>query len=154
MENQNESLLGIGVDDVTQSHLISIAKWNRFLAIVGIAMSALCILIMLFGGSFLLSGLSALGTRSGNTTYNASMFTGLFVVYAILGVIFLIPCIYRLNFSNKMLKALAGNDQQLFNESFSNLKIYSQYWGILTIILIVIYGLAFVAMILFAVAAR
>jgi uncharacterized membrane protein len=148
MENQEESLLGIGIDDVTQSHLISIAKWNRFLAIVGIVMCGLCILLLLFGGSFLLSLLSSMGNREMSQTYGSGMLTGVFIFYAIMGVVFLIPCVYRLNFSVKMLKALASNDQQLLNDSFSNLKTYSQYWGILTIILIGLYGLILVLVLL------
>ena len=153
MENQNDLLAGIGVDDVTQSHLISIAKWNRFLAITGIVGFGLFILVMLFGGSYLATIFSSMGGRGMASSYSSGMLTGIFVIYAIIGVVLLIPCIYRLNFSNKMLKALAINDQQVFNDSLVNLKIYSQYMGILTIILIGIYGLIIVG-ILFAVMAR
>lgn len=154
MENQNDLLVGIGVDDVAQNHLISIAKWNRFLAITGIVGFGLFILIMLFGGSYLATVLSSMGRQNKMAdSYGSGMLTGVFVMYAIIGVVLLIPCVYRLYFANKMLKALAVNDQQLFNDSLANLKIYSQYMGILTIIFIGIYGLIIVFL-LFAVMAR
>lgn len=153
MENQNDLLAGIGVDDITQSHLVSIAKWNRFLAIIGIVGFGLLVLIMLFGGSYLATMVSSMGGRGMASSYSSAMFTGIFVIYAIIGVVFLIPCIYRLNFSNKMLKALAINDQQAFNDSLANLKIYSQYMGILTIIFIGVYGFIML-LFLFTVIAR
>jgi hypothetical protein len=53
-----------------------------------------------------------------------------------------------LSFSNKMLKAIAAKDQQLFNESLAKFKLYSQYWGILTIIGVGLYGLLFVFLLL------
>jgi hypothetical protein len=149
MENQNDLLVGIGVDDVTQSHLISIAKWNRFLAIIGIVGFGLFILIILFGGSYLATKLISMGGQNRMMdSYGSGMLTGVFIIYAMIGVVLLIPCIYRLNFANKMLKALAVNDQQVFNDSLANLKIYSQYMGILTIILIGIYGLIIVGILM------
>ena len=44
--------------------------------------------------------------------------------------------------------ALQGNNQELLNRSFQNLKILYRYWGILTIIGLIFFGLVFVIAIL------
>jgi len=146
MEDQQQSVLfSVGIDDVTQLHLKSIAKWNRFLAIIGIIVSALIIIVLVLGGSFIVSALSGLGGNRYETAgYASNAFSVLIFVYVILVAIYLIPCFFRLSFSNKMLKALMANDQQLLNDSFSSLRTYSKYWGIVTIIVLGFYILVFV----------
>jgi hypothetical protein len=47
-----------------------------------------------------------------------------------------------------MKMALQGNNQELLNRSFQNLKILYRYWGILTIIALIFVGLSFVIAIL------
>ncbi len=148
MDTEQSSLFTLGIDDITQSHLISIAKWNRFLAIIGIIMSLLTILGLLFGGSYLFSNLSTFGNRYSSTSYNTGAFAGAMLFYVFFIALYLIPCFFRLSFANKMLKAIAANDQQLLNESFNQLKIFSKYWGILTIVVISIYALILIVLLL------
>lgn len=61
MEDQQSVLFSMGIDHIAQSHLTSIAKWNRFMAIVGIVLSFLFILIVIFGGTSFFSDLGRLG---------------------------------------------------------------------------------------------
>lgn len=145
MEQEQNSIFGFGIDDVATSHLVSIAKWNKFLSIVSIVFYGLAILGIVFGGSFIIStfaGLSRVGMQS-NIADVSGVFSGILIFYTIILVVLLIPNFFRLNFSNKMLKALAGQDQQLLNESLAHFKTYSVFWGILTII-----GLSFYALML------
>lgn len=145
MEQEQNSIFGFGIDDVATSHLVSIAKWNKFLSIVSIVFYGLAILGIVFGGSFIIStfaGLSRVGMQS-NIADVSGVFSGILIFYTIILVVLLIPNFFRLNFSNKMLNALAGQDQQLLNESLAHFKTYSVFWGILTII-----GLSFYALML------
>ncbi len=139
MEDQQSVLFNLGIDDIAQSHFISIAKWNRFMALVGIIGCSLVVLLLVFGGSFLLTSLSKLSNSAVTPAYAGGTFVGVIIFYILLIGVYLVPCFYMLSFSNNMLKAIAGKDQELFNKSLSHLNIYSKYWGILTIIILSFY---------------
>lgn len=147
MDSQSPSVFTFGIDEISQSHFISIAKWNRFMAIVGIVGSILSILLIAFGGSYFINNLSTLGGGSLSNSYAQGSLAGAMIFYILVIVAFLVPCFFRLKFANKMLKALAASDQELLNESLRQFKIYSTYWGILTILMIAFYALMFVLVI-------
>ncbi len=73
------------------------------------------------------------------------MGTMMAVIYIILAAIYFFPCLFLLRFSNKMKAALQTDDQALLTGSFQNLKIMFRFVGILTIIIIAFYLLAFIA---------
>ncbi len=148
MESQSPSVFTFGIDEIAQSHFVSIAKWNRFMAIVGIVGSILSILIIVFGGSYFIANLSTLGGGGPSTPYAQGGFAGAMILYILIIVAFLVPCFFRLKFANKMLKALAASDQELLNESLRQFKIYSNYWGVLTILMIAFYALIFIFVII------
>jgi hypothetical protein len=144
MEEQQSVLFSLGIDEIAQTHLTSIAKWNRFMAIVGIVGSFLGIIVLVFGGSFLFSTFSRLGNTGETAGYNSGVFAGTMFFYILFIAAYLIPCFFRLSFSNKMLKAITNTDQEMLNESLRQLKLYSKYWGILTIVGLAIYALIFI----------
>ena len=148
MEQKENSIFNFGIDEVTNYHLISIAKWNRFLSIVMIVVYGLAILGIVFGGSFLFTSLYGLGRSEFSGTMGASAYTAALIFYVVVLIIFLLPNFFRLNSSNKMLKALATQDQQMLNESLGHLKTYSKYWGILTIIIIAFYAVIIIFFVL------
>ena len=146
MEENKSSIFEFGLDEQSKQVLISIAKWQKFLAIVSIIGCALGILVVIFGGSFLFSTFSRLGRSS--YEYNepliaqSSAVFGLMIsVYVIMFLVVLIPNIFRLNFAIKTVKAIQTQDQILLNEGLSKFKTYSVYWGVLTIIGLAFYGL-------------
>lgn len=151
MEQENNSIFTFGIDDVATSHLISIAKWNKFLSIVSIVFYGLAILAIVFGGSFFVSTLTTLSRSGLSSGAEMGVFSGVLIVYALIFVVLLIPNFFRLNFSNKMVKALASQDQQLLNESLGHFKTYSKFWGILTIIGISFYALMLIFIVLGAI---
>jgi len=148
MDDQQPTLFSFGIDDVAQGYFVSIAKWNRFMAIAGIVMCFLIVAGMVFGGSFLLSTFSKLGRTSGSDTLGGGVFVGVIIFYLICIAVYLIPCFFRLSFSNKMLRAIESRDQELLNESLKHFKTYSAYWGVLTIIGLALFMLYFVIFII------
>ncbi len=144
MELEKDSIFNFGIDATASQHLVSIAKWNKFLSIINIVLCGLTLFGLVFGGSFFLRSLLSINVSSTNSSsYDKGIIVGAIIFYAIIIVILIIPNFFRLISSNKMLKAISNQDQTLLNESFANLKTYSLYWGILTII-----GIAFYALIL------
>jgi uncharacterized membrane protein len=68
-------------------------------------------------------------------------------------VIAFFPLWFLLQFANQMKRALYNNDQESLNASFLNIKKYFRYLGVITIIVLAVYGLTFLFQIL-AVAMR
>jgi hypothetical protein len=151
-ETDTSSLFSLSIGTITKAHLTDTAKWARFLAIAGIVLLCLGVL-------FTVLTLTVLpNTMFTGVTYGSAgrdeMTTSVKIISAILILIFFViaflPMWYLLQFANKMKTALYSNDQEALNNSFLNIKRYFRYVGIITIIVLAIYGLAFVMVIITA----
>lgn len=134
---EKSSLFSLSIDDTTQSHLLSIAKWHKFIAITGMVGCSVILSIAIFNKLFIIPA-------SLDYTYDVAEITGEIIVYLIFIGAFFIPCIFELKFAKRMVKGINGNDQFLINDSLRQLKIFSKYMGILIII-----SIAFVLLALF-----
>ena len=134
-------LFSLHIDPSTKSQLWETARWAKFLSIIGFILCALVILGGLFFGSLFSS------FTSRREMYDAGIDpSGLGVVmafiYIIVAVVYFFPCLFLYRFANKMKLALAGNVQDELNLAFQNLKSLFKYVGIITIIVLALYGLA------------
>lgn len=82
-------------------------------------------------------------------TPGRSGFIGL--VYIIMAAIFLFRCLYLYRFANKMRSGLQEHSQHAVNESFRNLNKMFRYNGIITVVLVLLYGVIFVVAVIIAV---
>jgi hypothetical protein len=143
MEDQNSSVFGLKIDPNSQSHLADGAKWAKFLAIIGFVMCGLIALLGVFFSS-IFSTLSNRYNEFGNDrAYATGAGIGAAIVYVGIAVLYFFPSLFLYRYADKMKKALATNDQDELNSSFQNLKIMFRYVGILTIILLAFYTIAF-----------
>jgi len=144
-QNQDTSLFGLGIDPTSKTHLSEAARWAKFLAIVGMAM---CVIMVIFG--IIASTVVSNATKEMESSfgYQRSMDTGvlgmtMMVTYILIAILYFFPCLFTLRFANHMQNALNANDQDSLNESFKNLKVTFRYMGILTIIFLALFLLAF-----------
>ncbi len=134
---QNTSLFEMNVSTESRSHLGETAKWAKFLAICGM----ICIILMIIFGiviSMTVSKQSSqfdeLYRQQGVGFSSRGLGAGMMVMYILMGLLYFFPCLFTLQFANKMKLALASNDSLLLSESFRSLKKTFRYMGILTII--------------------
>jgi hypothetical protein len=73
------------------------------------------------------------------------MGVGLTILYLCIGLLYFFPCYYLFNFAAKMKSALIAHDQVLLAHSLSNLKSCFKFFGIMTIIILSVYGLMLIA---------
>ena len=142
-QNQESPLFGLTIDPMIRSHLSETARWAKFLSIVGFIGCGLIVLL----GIFLSINFESLERR--NSYYNDTrVFAGLGAVmgfvYIIGAVLYFFPCLFLFRFSNKMKASLASENQDNLNVAFQNLKILYRFKGILTIIALSLYLLAFI----------
>lgn len=144
--DHSSSLFSLSIDPVTKSHLNDTARWARFLAISGIVLLGLAATVTVLSATIFPNSTFTRFTVNG--VEEEQLTAGMKIVVAVCMLIaFLIaffPMWYLLQFSNQMKKALYNNDQQALNHSFLNIKRYFRYVGIIMIIVLVVYGLAFI----------
>lgn len=133
--NQNDSLFDLQVDHEAGIYLKEIARWGKFLSIVGFIFCALLALLGIFAGSVFAS----LNTMEG-MGFPSSIFTAIYIVFALL---WFFPFLYLFNFSTKVQVALRSNDQLNLNEGLRNLKSCFKFMGIMTMIILGLYALVF-----------
>jgi formate hydrogenlyase subunit 3/multisubunit Na+/H+ antiporter MnhD subunit len=137
MEDSTE-LRRIEIGQDTLKDLDTTRKWSMFLAILGFIGIGLILIIGLFAGAFLTifkSGNSGLGT------------TEMIVILVVLVfiVIYFFPVLYLFRFSKYTSNAVRTLDKQELHKAFRNLRRYFVYIGILIIVVLVIYIVAFIA---------
>ncbi len=132
-DQSNQSIFNLAVDEDLKYNFKEIAKWARFLAIVGFVMLGLMIL-----GAIGLSFSNLLGTNG----------VAIVFVYIIFAGIFVYPVVTLLKFGKGMKDAVRNNDQQKMNNSVRNLKYCFQYIGISTILLISLYAIIILILII------
>ena len=140
-QDQNTSLFGLGIDNISRSHLSETAKWARFLAICGFVFIGLMIVYGIMMALVIVSMSNSMtqfdGSNNGNQI-KGLIGIGMIIFYILFAVIAFFPYYFLLRFANKMKAALVSNDQDSLNSSFQNLKILYRYMGILTIISLVL----------------
>ena len=153
-QDQNISLFGLGIDNISKSHLSEAAKWARFLAICGFIFLGLMIIYGV-AMSFLIvnmaNTMSQVDSSPSENSLQSMMRIGMVIFYIVFAVIAFFPYYFLLRFANKMKAALISNDQDALNGSFQNLKILYRYMGILMIISLVLIVFGILSMLLTAV---
>lgn len=145
-QQTNAPLFDLQVNFDAKSQLADTAKWARFLAICGIV----GIILVVVGGSIVALSMAKTDPELRQITREANisaegMGAGIIVVYVAMGLLYFFPCLFLLQFGNKMKIALANGDDLLLSESFRNLKKTFRYLGIVTIIFIVFFVIGLLA---------
>jgi uncharacterized oligopeptide transporter (OPT) family protein len=127
---QNTELI---VSKESIAYLNETRKWTMFFSILGfvfIGLMAIAAIGMLTAG-LIGSSFSGFG--------GTGLFSILFFLYIIIGVLYLFPVLYLLKFSTNMKSALEGLNSNNLTVAFQNLKSHMKFVGILTIVMIALY---------------
>ncbi|MBC6111331.1 DUF5362 family protein [Pedobacter fastidiosus] len=126
------------VTEEMRSYIYEITKWSRFLSIIGFILSALLILGSLSIGAAIGANpamLKQLGPLAGIGGI------GLTIMYLVIALIYFYPSLLLFRFSNKGKHAVLYGEQESLNEAMLNMKSLFKFWGILTIVIIILYFL-------------
>jgi len=117
-----------------KSYLLEVTKWAQFLAIVGYVAMGLLVIVALVS----MFALSAIGKIAGS-----GFPMGLVgLLYIILAVIYYFPVTYLYKFSVQTKQAIQIQNEGLLTSGFQNLKSLFKFMGILTIVMLSLYGVA------------
>lgn len=124
------------ISEISQSNLNTAAKWGKFLAIVGFVFCGVMVLVGIWAQVFF--------STSRTYAYENEGQKYMWIGYAILAIICFFPCLYLFKFSNKAQAAIRTSSQENLDAAFINLKSMFKFYGIFTIIMLVIYAIAFI----------
>jgi len=126
------------VTEEMRSYLYEIAKWARFLSIVGFILSAFLI-IGSFGIGAALTANPAMVAQLGPLAGAGAI--GVTIVYLILALMYFYPSLLLFRFSNKGKQGVLYGDQESLNDAMMNMKSLFKFWGIFTIVIMICYFL-------------
>lgn len=113
-------------------------KWTMFFSILGFVFLGILIIAAIFMASMF-------GTMAGNLPFKGSgIVMGVF--YLLLGVLYFFPIFYLYKFSKHSKTAIYSEDSEQLSLAFKYLKKHYKFIGILSIILLSFYVLAFLIM--------
>lgn len=135
--DKQESIFEFGMDETSKAYMLETARWGKFLAILSFVGMGLLILV----GLLFLVVLNMTG-ETNVTTLGTGI--GMSVVYFIIAAIYFYPVWALYKFSVLSKQAIHSSNQQQFNESLRYLRNIFKFLGIIMIISLVIWGLAFV----------
>lgn len=123
---------------VSINFLKEIAKWTKFISIVGFVLVGFMVIAGLSMGSLM----STFASMIPDEAPAAMAFTGgIFgAVYILMALLYAIPVYYLYKFSSKLKTAIQQHNEAALEESLKNLKSHYKFLGIVLIIFIAIYG--------------
>jgi hypothetical protein len=135
----NSSIFSMEIDEQGKSNFLEMARWTKFLAIVGFIFMGLGFVAFVMLGSATMNNMAAL---SGETSQYASLgMTAMIIMYIIIAALYFYPLYALLKYSTGIKTALQTNDKIKFNDAIGYLKGMFKYLGILMIICLALYGI-------------
>ncbi|SFG74436.1 DUF5362 family protein [Pedobacter insulae] len=133
--NEQQNIPQLIITEDIRSYLYDMAKWANFLAIVGFVIAGFMIIASFTIGAAMSTNpeLSALMASSALSPIGFTIFC-LAYSFAIF-----YPSLLLFKYSTKAKLGVLYGEQASLNEAFSKLKSLFKYWGIITMIFIVLY---------------
>ena len=146
-QNENrthfEEFDALHITALSRDYLLSAGKWSRILAIlgfIGVGFIVLAGLFMVFASNFL------------PTTQEVPMpfplsFIG--IIYFVIAAVYIYPLISLFRFANQVEKGVNKQDSMTLEEGLKNLRGFFRFLGIMSLVMIGIYILAFIGLAIF-----
>lgn len=118
-ENQSSSLFEMQMDNQSQSHLLSISKWTRFISVTGFVAGGLMLLLIVAVGERMLDALTAL-TSLGQQNVAGAILAIVVIVFVLLAA----WLFFLFKASSFLKKGLQSRNNNELAEGFKALKNY------------------------------
>lgn len=142
VHHTQEELSNLIVTEQMRANIYDMTKWAGFLAVIGFIISGIWIIAALTLGPAVNHTFLLTSKLNSFLIPTKLVVTGVNLIFAF--AVFY-PSLLLFKFANRGKYAVLNGEQQSFDEAFSKLRSLMKYWGIITIILIGLYLLLFVA---------
>jgi len=136
----------IMITEQSKTILRSIAKWTKFLSILGFFFVGLSVLFLISAGVMITLTNNYMESASAYP-YHPGMFQLPFAIgYFIVLLIYFVPLYFLYKFSTNTQRALKDNDTEVLNNGLDFLKKHYMFLGIMAIIMVAFYLIVFLIM--------
>jgi hypothetical protein len=123
----------------SKNHLVAAGSWARFIGIIGFVFTAFfgCLsLALIFGGSALMSAISAASAEQDSPAAGLMKGSGMLIglLYLIITAIYFLISWWTYKFGTEIKQGLRESSPEYITSAMSNLKNYFQAYGVLTLI--------------------
>lgn len=123
------------LEDV-RSYIYDMAKWTKFLSVVGFVLSAMMALFAFVGTQAYIDMMAVASPGSPLLKIGAAGFT---IIYLLIALLQFYPSFLLFKFSNAAMQAVLYADQASLSVAMAKLKSFFKFWGVLTIVFIAFY---------------
>lgn len=141
---QEQEIFSLNVDETAKAHLLETARWSKFLAVLSMILTIVLFVFIIISLTLSSSTLGALGSTGSAMVGLASAVVGLLFFAAI----YFYPIWALFKFAKLTKSGILTANQQEFNEGLRFQKGLYKYIGILTIIVLALYGILLAIMLL------
>jgi hypothetical protein len=130
---ENRSILELQVDETASKNLSDVARWAKFLSIVGFVSITLMAICVIAFQSRIVEALSEILPGLGTDSGLALIITTLVIVAIIFGI--LLYFLFRASILIK--RGIETKNQEAFNKGLASLKAYFTMYGVLAILTLI-----------------
>ena len=146
---------GMMVDETMKADLLSAAKWAKFLCIVGcigwlFLVIAGIAMIVLGGKCGFPCGPEGCNPQASPLMGGLGIFTG--ILYLVCALIMIYPLMKGFQFANGTKAACLTDNASQLARGFSGLSAMLKFFGIITIVILIIYAIVFIGALIFGAA--
>ena len=141
MENRDLLNNELEVSPAVQRYFLEMAKWGRFLAIIGFVFCVFLAVFSFFIPSIIMEIPPNDTLAPGLSSWTS---TGITALYLVLAIVLFFFCFYFNKFSEKIRVCVETSNQENFDSAIKNLKTVFRFLGFLTIIMLSVYAIIFV----------
>lgn len=134
------------VSETMKADLRTAATWAKFLCIlgaIGLVLMVLAAIFMLVLGNSLPSNIPGMGVTR----------TFAVIIYLVLAALYIYPVVKGFQFANCTRNACITNNERELANGFAGLRSVLKFWGIMSIIVMVIYAIIIVGLIVIGITA-
>lgn len=141
-----EEVDALWISEDVRSYIYDMAKWTKFLSVVGFVFTAL-ITLSAFGTAAFLNSVAAVSPSNPLVQIGATTLT---VIYLLIALLQFYPSFLLFKFSTAAMQAVLYADQPSLGIAMGKLKSFFKFWGIFTIVFIAFYVVGTVMAVLVA----
>ena len=145
LQRPQNKVFELSVTDTVKAHLLETARWARFFAVVTIILIALGTVFLAI--SILAAGNILMLMEDGEGFIAIVM---AFVVYIVLMLLYIYPVWSLFKFATLVKRGIAGGSQPDLEDALRHHRNVYKFVGIITIIMLVLYGMMIIGMIALA----
>ena len=130
---QDTELFKLEIDETAKATFLEMARWTKFLAIMGFIFLGL----IMIAGIVIAMFIDTMGASSPFAAFGA---VGTMLYFLVIAAVTFYPLYALLRFSTGIKPAVKNADKERFNKALKALKNTFKYYGIMMIIFLGIYG--------------